>query len=133
MAIDRRVARTRHALYEALVGLVREKDYDEIAIDDLLRRADVARSTCYAHFRSKDHLLETSLERLRSELIADARDPRRPSHWSRSRILFEHVGRHADLQLILARGRGGIIVREAIDRILANLLRGWLPARMARA
>lgn len=127
MAVDRRVARTRSALYEALVALVGEKPYELISVEDLLARAGVARSTFYAHFRCKDHLLAASLERLEAELVAGTEAAAAPAGWSRSRILFEHVGRHADLQLSLARGRGGAIVRDAIGQILARLLRTWLP------
>ena len=35
MAIDRRVARTRTALYDALVRLIRVKDYDLITVEDV--------------------------------------------------------------------------------------------------
>src|SRR5437867_644732 len=53
---DRRVRRTTRALIEALVALVLEKRYDAITIQDLLDRADVGRSTFYAHYRGKDDL-----------------------------------------------------------------------------
>ena len=54
---DRRVERTRRLLHEALIDLVRERNYDEITVQDILDRADVGRSTFYTHFRNKDHLL----------------------------------------------------------------------------
>ena len=44
MAIDRRVQRTRTALYDALVHLIRIKPYRDISVDDILRQADVGRS-----------------------------------------------------------------------------------------
>ncbi|MGO4838809.1 helix-turn-helix domain-containing protein, partial [Rhizobiaceae sp. 2RAB30] len=62
MAIDRRVARTRTALYDALVALIRLKAYEEITVEDILREADIGRATFYAHFTSKDDLLERSLD-----------------------------------------------------------------------
>jgi AcrR family transcriptional regulator len=125
MAIDRRVARTRTALYDALVRLIRVKDYDLITVEDILREADVGRSTFYAHFTSKDELLARSLERLRA-LLVKAREEGE-SGWSPSRALFEHVAEFADVQFALAGGRGGAIVREAVDEVIAGVLRQWLP------
>ncbi len=125
MAIDRRVARTRTALYDALVRLIRVKDYDLITVEDILREADVGRSTFYAHFTSKDELLARSLERLRTLLVKAREDGE--SGWSPSRALFEHVAEFADVQFALAGGRGGAIVREAVDEVIAGVLRQWLP------
>ncbi len=54
--IDARVRRTRDALGDALVALIQEKPFDSIAVQDVLDRAGVSRSTFYAHFESKDDL-----------------------------------------------------------------------------
>src|SRR5215469_931964 len=50
---DRRVQRTRDLLHEALGSLIREKPYDEIAVKEILDRANVGRSTFYLHFRTR--------------------------------------------------------------------------------
>ena len=39
MAIDRRVQRTRTALYDALVRLIRRMPYAQISVDDVLVEA----------------------------------------------------------------------------------------------
>jgi len=54
---DRRAERTERLLREALATLIHEKPYDAIAVKEILARADVGRSTFYAHFRDKDELL----------------------------------------------------------------------------
>ena len=54
---DRRVNRTRRALKEALTDLILEKGYEHVTVGDVLDRADVGRSTFYAHFVDKDALL----------------------------------------------------------------------------
>ena len=131
MAIDRRVARIRTALYDALVALIRRKDYQEITVEDILRDADVGRSTFYAHFTGKDDLLERSLDRLKALLLAvqddaERRDGRPGAPASVSRALFEHVAEYADVQVALAGGRGGAIVDDAIASVLADILRASL-------
>jgi AcrR family transcriptional regulator len=135
MTIDRRVARTRTALFDALVALIRRKDYELITVQDILDEADVGRATFYAHFTSKDDLLKRSLSRLRELLLAAQgasehapfdRDPA----WSPSRALFEHVGEFADVQFALAGGRGGAILRDAINEVLGGVLRASMPAHL---
>lgn len=65
---DRRVRRTRRRLKEALMDLMREKGYGRITVQELTERADVARSTFYAHFGSKDDLLFDGFDRWLLEL-----------------------------------------------------------------
>ena len=54
---DRRVGKTRKALKEALTDLILEKGYEAVTVQDVIDRADVGRSTFYAHFVDKDDLL----------------------------------------------------------------------------
>lgn len=60
---DRRVHRTRRRLNKALLELMQEKGYGRITVQELTERADVARSTFYAHFDSKDDLLFAGFDR----------------------------------------------------------------------
>ena len=59
---DRRVRRTRRRLKEAILELIEHRDYERITIDDITARADVARSTFYSHFDSKEALLFTGFD-----------------------------------------------------------------------
>ena len=61
---DRRVARTRAALHQALAQLIHEKPYEEIGVGDIAERANVGRTTFYAHFQGKDELLVSGIEEL---------------------------------------------------------------------
>jgi AcrR family transcriptional regulator len=63
---DRRVRKTRTQLHDALASLVHEKPYGEIVVKEILARADVGRSTFYAHYRDKDELLERGIRDLLS-------------------------------------------------------------------
>ena len=54
---DRRVQRTRELLQKALIDLIRERDYGAITIQDIVDRANVARTTFYVHYNNKDDLL----------------------------------------------------------------------------
>lgn len=68
---DRRVRRTRELLRNAFVSLVHEKGYDHVTVQDILDRADVGRSTFYAHYRDKEDLLRSGFEDVHEALAAE--------------------------------------------------------------
>jgi len=67
-SIDRRAARTRRALHDALMTLILRKGFDALTVQDIAREADVGRSTFYAHYPSKEELLRDGFRILRAEL-----------------------------------------------------------------
>ena len=62
--VDRRVQKTRKLLQDALIELVAEKGYESVSIQEILDKANVGRSTFYAHFQDKEQLLHSILNRL---------------------------------------------------------------------
>jgi AcrR family transcriptional regulator len=65
--LDRRIQKTLQHLQNALAELIAEKDYDDITIQEILDRANVGRSTFYAHFENKDQLLRSILTYLNEQ------------------------------------------------------------------
>ena len=63
---DRRVRRTRALLRDALVTLILEKGYNAVTVQDIIDRANVGRSTFYAHFENKDKLLLSGFDDVRN-------------------------------------------------------------------
>jgi AcrR family transcriptional regulator len=59
--IDRRQEKTRVALLNAFRDLILQRRFDEIGVADIAARAQVSRSTLYAHFAGKSGLLAASI------------------------------------------------------------------------
>lgn len=56
--VDRRIAKTRHAIRDALVTLIKEKGFDALTVRDIVVRANINRGTFYLHYKDKFDLLE---------------------------------------------------------------------------
>jgi AcrR family transcriptional regulator len=54
---DRRIARSRAALRQALIDSMEECGFEAVTVNDLCARADVTRGTFYNHFKDKEELL----------------------------------------------------------------------------
>jgi AcrR family transcriptional regulator len=59
---DPRVRRTRDRLGDAMVELLVEKPFDDITVQNVLKRAGVSRSTFYTHYRDKNDLFLSDAE-----------------------------------------------------------------------
>ena len=56
--IDRRISKTKKAIYQAFLQLLNDKSYESTTVQDIIDLADVGRSTFYCHYESKELLLD---------------------------------------------------------------------------
>jgi AcrR family transcriptional regulator len=116
---DRRSQRTRHLLSAALVELIREKDYNTITVSDIIDRANVGRSTFYAHFRDKDDLFVGELDRV-IELLSQRIPNQEEMPYFPSLGLFRHVGEEYQLYKSLLWGPGIDLLIKHMQKSLSK-------------
>ncbi|MGW4792953.1 TetR/AcrR family transcriptional regulator [Nonomuraea sp. NPDC004297] len=63
-----------HRILDAVAELVLRQGYDKTTIDDVSRRADVAKGTIYLHWKTRDDLFVALLRRERVLMTAEIRD-----------------------------------------------------------
>lgn len=56
--MDRRIKRTRTAVFNAVIDLLLEKDCNKITVLELCKKADINKSTFYLHYKSMDDCLQ---------------------------------------------------------------------------
>lgn len=121
---DRRSRRTRQLLHTALIELMLERRYEEITVQDIIDRANVGRSTFYAHYLDKEDLLVSGftdvLDALRQHVERHMQsDWRGPSGLS---FFFEHVQTHHQLYQALVRGGGiELLYKKGHQRLRQNI------------
>jgi AcrR family transcriptional regulator len=100
---DERILRTRERLGSALVALIQEKPFDDVTVQDVLDRASVGRSTFYVHFRDKNDLLLSQLERF-LEMMSTALSIRKEKSLRVVPVaeIFAHIGTQTKLYRTLA-------------------------------
>ena len=128
---DRRVRRTRKLLRSALLSLIEEKGYERTTVRDVLDRADVGRSTFYAHFRDKDDLLFSGLDELRADFQAAGKEGVAGSGGrgqSPTLAVFEHFARHAEVSKSMGRSGSEVFARY-LHEFLSEQVRTQLRAR----
>ncbi|MCM3763379.1 TetR/AcrR family transcriptional regulator [Neobacillus niacini] len=67
---DKRVARTKRVIRDALTQLMEEKGFEGITVRDLTEKAQINRGTFYLHYRDKYDLLEQSEEEILKGIAA---------------------------------------------------------------
>lgn len=70
--MDRRQRKTREAILGAFSALLEKHPYERITVQEILDAADVGRSTFYAHFETKDFLIQGLCEELFGHIVDTA-------------------------------------------------------------
>ncbi|WP_236517734.1 TetR/AcrR family transcriptional regulator [Sandaracinus amylolyticus] len=122
--------RTHRALREALFAAMRERGFDAVSVQAICARANVGRSTFYAHFADKEDLLVSGFDELREQLRAHVA-VEGAGTLRFVRPLLAHVREHWWIPRSLGAGRAGLVVRERLLEVIEDLVRDDLRARGA--
>lgn len=119
--IDRRIAKTKLALRDALLSLLVVKHWDDISILEICEHANIGRSTFYLRYQSKDDLLTESLNDLRDFLIANS-EPAHKSGFGFLRGLLEHIAEQRAVFKAVIGKRGGQSVASRFKEMVRQLI-----------
>ncbi|MCC8073229.1 MAG: TetR/AcrR family transcriptional regulator [Clostridiales bacterium] len=67
--MDRRVKRTKTAVFNAVMELIVEKGTDKITVLELCKRADINKSTFYLHYSSMEDCLEQCFQSIMNGIV----------------------------------------------------------------
>jgi AcrR family transcriptional regulator len=128
---DRRVQRSQQALHEALTALILEKRYDKITVQEIIDRANVGRSTFYAHFFDKEDLLVKGFElhsgrlHAQSETAPDGEG----EYVFHSLLFFRRAHLHYHLHQAMVEGGGADLILKTVRHHLQEEIESYLRQR----
>ncbi|MBK9750868.1 MAG: TetR/AcrR family transcriptional regulator [Chloroflexi bacterium] len=122
---DLRVRRTRKLVWEALMELILERDFDFVTVNDICERAMVHRTTFYNHFQDKFDLLASGMATMYEEFTTELASPLEayerldPDHPPAYFVqLFQHILDNKLFYTAMLTGRG---VNPFRERLLSYL------------
>jgi hypothetical protein len=121
---DRRRRRTRQLLRDALLALLKAKRYEDISVQDIIERADVARSTFYVHYTDKDDLLVGKWGVFASNLGHHAdlmtHEEKDTQSMFPTRVWFQHIQAQEPIFKIIARDSAMDLAMKTLHGILRS-------------
>jgi AcrR family transcriptional regulator len=141
---DRRISRTRRQLRDSLLGLIPEKGYEGVTIEDITERADLGRTTFYLHYKDKDELLIEIINVLVDDLVRQVNEVPILS-WKLVEslgengkvpvtpilLIFQHAARHAAVYHLIQRGVGSIDVMSRLREVVTHQVIGFIEDKEA--
>lgn len=127
--LDLRVRRTYKFLWEALMSLMAEHDFESITVTSICERAMVHRTTFYKHYEDKYALLYHGMQDELNSLLETLNLPEdrvsesidASNTVTRLVIMFEHILAHEDFYRLMLCGNG---IRSFLRSITSKKING---------
>ena len=120
---DLRIIKTNKILFDALLKLMKKKNFEKIKISDICEEALINRSTFYAHYEDKYELLMALFEEQKISLL-EKLENNENTNFSKEylmellNIIINHIDDNRDIySAILSNNRNGILIDFLIDVI----------------
>ena len=120
---DLRIIKTNKILFDALLKLMKKKNFEKIKISDICEEALINRSTFYAHYEDKYELLVALFEEQKISLLEKLEDnenkkKKKKYFMALLNILINHIDDNREIySAILSNNRNGILIDFLIDVI----------------
>ena len=96
--MDRRQQKTRAAIFEAFTELLAVKSYNKITVQEIIEKANIGRSTFYAHFETRDDLVKALCDDLFQHVFSKALEAEKTHDFSLAgggyHIILVHILYH---------------------------------------
>ena len=129
---DLRVIKTKKILFNTLLELMKNKNFEKIKISDICEESLINRSTFYAHYEDKYELLMELFEEQKLSLLKELEDNNnlifsKEYLMKLIDILIKHIEENREIySAILTNNRNGILIdflTDAIEKDVSDRLK----------
>lgn len=133
--LDPRVIRTRKLLRQALLEVIRAKDFNSITIQDIADHAGINRATFYLHYANKQDLMIQTMQEILDELatLPNPVSPLHPHQPDPERLaaffvrVFQHVARHAEFYNLMLSDESVASFAMKLQGYIEQIGLRWFP------
>ncbi len=124
--VDRRILRSQEAIKRAFIGLMSEKKFDHITIQDIADRENVNRRTVYLHYMDKFDLLDNLIEEHIKELREMCESASETDDLDESVSWFEYFESNYSFFSAMIASKGAPFFRSRfLEFVIEDIKGGW--------
>ncbi|MBQ6282365.1 MAG: TetR/AcrR family transcriptional regulator [Bacilli bacterium] len=113
--------RSKKDIADALISLMKKKDFNKITNKDITNRAGLSHITIYRNFNNKDEIVKYYLDELTDEFIKTSKILFDPNDFTNYLIkLFTHLEKNKDIGILLYKANMIHHLKDEFDRIFLN-------------
>ena len=129
--MDPRIRRTREAIIDAFLELLTVKNFNDISVSDITKKARIARPTFYLHYKTKQNLLSEYLDVIFETYLKEIQ-PVLEKHDQHvlSIALFNQIKRNAAYLRSLMSGDAAIIIQTKLHQYIQEVFGMLLKAQL---
>jgi len=120
--MDLRIKRTKQSIIDAFLELLRDKDFNDISICDIAKKALIARPTFYLHFKEKREVLIEYLDRIFAEYLEEIKPVlEKGDQLGLSTALFRQVQKNAPYLSSLIKDNSVDIIQDKMHQYIQEV------------
>ena len=124
-SMDKREEKTLRKVYQSFACLLKEKGYENLSVNDLIKKAEISRSMFYAHFKSTKDVLSSFCDSIFDHVFSLKLEKEAGHDFSKSRLLsptrylthiFYHFYEDRDLISSILNSEGSYVFLNELKR-----------------
>jgi AcrR family transcriptional regulator len=125
MKENKQVTRSKEWIYTALMTLLKKNAFRKISIEDITKKAGVARLTFYRNYDSKEDILISQGKKIYEELMIDLKRSIHEENavYNSIRKIMTIFNEYADLFEILLKNKLDYLIMQSFEVEISNILK----------
>lgn len=127
--MDRRIRKSKEAIKDALVDLLKKQSLDQLTVSELTKAADISRSTFYLHYQNIDDLIDSIEQELAEHITSSVSQIQTDQMVNDPKVLYhiftnllETIKSESELILVLLDAPSKATTRATIEQVIENII-----------